>query len=677
MGKRRITESCRKKVFCLLAGLAVCALLRAAPIMQAYGDDEDCTSYEGTNIGTQDYYATRSYLGLRESDNSGQNTHPIESYLMECANGQYMLVQHGDMGVVVEYYDAQLKRLSSQVLPEELPIFGGFYAAGGNYYLLTGQENPTESPSVECFRLTKYDLSWKRLGSVGLYDCNTMFPFTAGSARMVSVGKYLIVRTSHRIYQIGDELGMTHQANCAIEFDTERMEVTDYSCAVGGPGFVSHSFNQFVGVQDGKIIGVDQGDSNPRAVTLYEYGSDASTGKVIGTGKYYNFFEIPGEKGYNFTGVTLGGFAVTDSTYLVVGSKINMENFSTSEQHNIFTCVMDKTTKEVKTTMITEDEYTLDEYGKWVQVSNPQLVEIEKGRYLLLWTKKYMLYYAYIDEYGQLTSEIMSAEGALSDCVPIVTKGKVLWYTWKNGTMIFYSIGLKDNSLSVKENTYGHHYEVTKRSGLKATLVCSECGHKTTATVPEEIKLWLESRIGWIDPSAFSRWYSLKTGDKQRLFYNQKSDKEYSITVSNPDVVFVRDDGLAYTGEHYYLINVLKPGTADITFYATYDSSVSQTIHITTADYVEPVTGFLIGARTANAIRLNWDKDSSVDGYIVEQYQDGKWVRIKKLKSKADATLRVAKLKTKTSYQFRIKAYKTIDGKVCYSEYVTIKGKTK
>ena len=96
-----------------------------------------------------------------------------------------------------------------------------------------------------------------------------------------------------------------------------------------------------------------------------------------------------------------------------------------------------------------------------------------------------------------------------------------------------------------------------------------------------------------------------------------------------------------------------------------------------TTDYIEPVTGFSVGARTANAIRLNWDKDSSVDGYIVEQYQDGKWVRIKKLKSKASATLRVAKLKTKTSYQFRIKAYKTINGKVCYSEYVTITGKTR
>lgn len=672
MGKRCIAKSYRKKGFCLLAVLAVCALLRAAPIMQAYGDGEDCASYEGTNIDAQDYYS--GFKGSEQLFNGGNWAHPVESYLVECADGRYMLVQHGDMGVVVEYYDAQLERLSSQVLPEELPIFGGFYAADENYYLLTGQENWEESPSVECFRLTKYDLSWKRLGSAGLSNCNTSCPFTSGGARMVAVGKYLVVRTSHNIYDVGDGSFLRHQANCAIEFDTERMEVTDYNCAVGGSGYVSHSFNQFVGEEGGKIIGVDQGDGSPRAVTLYEYAGDASVGKFLGNGERHNFFEIPGRKGDNFTGVTLGGFAITDSTYLIVGSKIDFRNFDDQETKNIFTCAMDKATKEVKTTMITDYGEITDEIWDWVLVSNPQFVEIEKGRYMLLWTMKDILYYAYIDENGQLISEIMSAEGALSDCVPIVMKGRILWYTWKNSTITFYSIDLKDNSLSVKENTYGHHYEVTKHSGSKAVLMCSECGDKTTVTVPKEVEVWfLSDIIGWTD------WFygSFQTGDTLNFFYRTEHNKEYSIAVSDPDVVRVQDNGQAFTGEHYYLATILKPGTADITFYATYDPSVSQTFQITTTDYIEPVTGFSVGARTANAIRLNWDKDSSVDGYIVEQYQDGKWVRIKKLKSKASATLRVAKLKTKTSYQFRIKAYKTINGKVCYSEYVTITGKTR
>lgn len=262
MGKR-IFKGCRIRGFWLLAALVVCMTWRMIPAQAVYADEGDCVSYEGTNLGGHNYYNT---LEDAEIENDYYHASTIRSYLVECADGRYMVVQYGDMGVVVEYYDAEFRRLSSQVLPEELPIFGGFYAVDGNYYLLTGQRNPDELASVECFRLTKYDSSWKRLGSAGLSDCNTTYPFLDG-ARMVSVGKYLVVRTCHHMYKAKD--GLNHQANCTIEFDTERMEVTDHTSNVSNPrtGYVSHSFNQFVEEEDGKIIGVDHGDAHPRAIT--------------------------------------------------------------------------------------------------------------------------------------------------------------------------------------------------------------------------------------------------------------------------------------------------------------------------------------------------------------------------------------------------------------------------
>ena len=70
MEKKQIFMFCRPSVFGLLAALIVCTALHTAPAVQAYADEEDCVSYEGTNIGTQDYYA-ESFKGLRESDNSG------------------------------------------------------------------------------------------------------------------------------------------------------------------------------------------------------------------------------------------------------------------------------------------------------------------------------------------------------------------------------------------------------------------------------------------------------------------------------------------------------------------------------------------------------------------------------------------------------------------------------
>ena len=45
---------------------------------------------------------------------------------------------------------------------------------------------------------------------------------------------------------------------------------------------------------------------------------------------------------------------------------------------------------------------------------------------------------------------------------------------------------------------------------------------------------------------------------------------------------------------------------------------------------VETVTPS-IGGRAADALRLNWERNPSADGYIIEQYKDGKWVRIARI----------------------------------------------
>ena len=142
MGKR-IFKGCRIRGFWLLAALVVCMTWRMIPAQAVYADEGDCVSYEGTNLGGHNYYNTledeekekdiseSTGLGHAEIESDYYHASTIRSYLVECADGRYMVVQYGDMGVVVEYYDAEFRRLSSQVLPEELPIFGGFYAVDG------------------------------------------------------------------------------------------------------------------------------------------------------------------------------------------------------------------------------------------------------------------------------------------------------------------------------------------------------------------------------------------------------------------------------------------------------------------------------------------------------------------------------------------------------------------
>ena len=81
------------------------------------------------------------------------------------------------------------------------------------------------------------------------------------------------------------------------------------------------------------------------------------------------------------------------------------------------------------------------------------------------------------------------------------------------------------------------------------------------------------------------------------------------------------------------------------------------------------VSGVKLGGRAADALRVNWTKNASADGYIVEMYQGNKWVRVAKITSNSTTTFRKAGLKAGTAYKFRVKAYKMSGKTAVYGAY--------
>ena len=81
------------------------------------------------------------------------------------------------------------------------------------------------------------------------------------------------------------------------------------------------------------------------------------------------------------------------------------------------------------------------------------------------------------------------------------------------------------------------------------------------------------------------------------------------------------------------------------------------------------VTGAKLTGRAADALRINWTKNASADGYIVEMYQGNKWVRVSKITNNNTTTFRKAGLKAGTVYNFRVKAYKMSGSIAIYSDY--------
>ena len=83
------------------------------------------------------------------------------------------------------------------------------------------------------------------------------------------------------------------------------------------------------------------------------------------------------------------------------------------------------------------------------------------------------------------------------------------------------------------------------------------------------------------------------------------------------------------------------------------------------------VSGVKLGGRAADALRVNWTKNASADGYIVEMYQGNKWVRVAKITNNNTTTFRKAGLKASTVYKFRVRAYKMSGSTAIYSDYST------
>ena len=122
---------------------------------------------------------------------------------------------------------------------------------------------------------------------------------------------------------------------------------------------------------------------------------------------------------------------------------------------------------------------------------------------------------------------------------------------------------------------------------------------------------------------------------------------------------------------HKYVDTVVKP-TYTTKGYTLHKCSVCGTSYkdtYTAKLTLAKVTGVKLGGRAADALRINWIKNTSADGYIVEMYQGGKWVRVAKITNNSTTTFRKAGLKASTVYKFRVRAYKMSGKTALYGNY--------
>ena len=512
-----------------------------------------CNFYTGMNLEAQNY-------SIRSST--------VNSYLTQSPDGGLMRVQAGAIDsqtLLIEYYDKQYNLQKTMTLQLSLPIFGAFYEADNNYYILTGANNQERDNKKEVYRLTKYSKDWKAQGSCSLFGANTTLPFRAGSARMARYGNYIFVRTCHQMYD-------GHQANVTFSVDTSNMSLTDAFTGVMNTkyGYVSHSFNQFIQVDNGTLVGSDHGDAYPRKLVVLKYPTDISKGEFVPSYgnkcAEYTMFDIPGRGSGNYTGVSQGGFEYSDSSYLIAG---NSDTNGEDSARNVFISSIPKDGGAATV------RYFSDYAGTEDSAATPQLVKTGSNSFVLLWSSRGYVYYTAVNGSGQQVGSTHKMAGNLSDCVPTIADGKLIWYGWRNENTVFYDISLSDLSVNHAVRIQnGHRYKYgTMAADGHVDKTCSVCGDTEQLAVPTSVNytfLFLDKTYVHMRDSMF-----LKSGNEYRLMWDYKFQNtslkkisDLKITSSDPSVLQVEEE---ISGSEWAWIKALKSGKVTLTVQDKYN----------------------------------------------------------------------------------------------------------
>ena len=412
---------------------------------------------------------------------------PLFYNLHDCGNGTFEIVEYRDGIIDIDSYTIDGKKTGTVTIKTELPYFGGFYSGSQYNFIFTGNENTEEDDLKTTVRVDKYTKDWKLAGRMEILGNNTVCPFDAGSLRCAEKDGYLYVHTSHEMYTSND--GLNHQANMSFSIKISDMTHIDNANDANlsrSFAYASHSFNQFIHFDGDQLVAVNHSDAyTHRAIILTRTNFKVANGRFIprsseesrnlkSTTEY--LFVIPGRYGMNMTGVSVGGFEVTEDAYLV---SISTVDHSLVEDYTHFELVGLEQEERNPIVLITEKnglgdaeskQLVLAQYvGKNKTCSAPYLVKMDNGNVTVLWEEFNITYeamdyvypgykravykscgvkYGVLDSEGNLISDIISAPKVrlAADSQPICIDGKVIWYVnLSDGQRTVYTLDTREN----------------------------------------------------------------------------------------------------------------------------------------------------------------------------------------------------------------------------------------
>ncbi|GEM_PF-239760 len=246
--------------------------------------------------------------------------------------------------------------------------------------------------------------------------------------------------------------------------------------------------------------------------------------------------------------------------------------------------------------------------------------------------------------------------------------------TSADGYMIDVYDGTKWKSIKTFTSNANTSFDI---KGLKASLTYKfrMRAYKTFGSVTEYSAYSAELNVT-TDPSVITgAVLGGRAADALRVNWNKNTSADGYIVemyqgenwvsvakITDNSTTTFRKAGLAPSTVYKFRVRAYKiDGKAEL--YGNYSSMV------TARTNPSVITGAVLGGRAADALRVNWSKNTSADGYIVEMYQGENWVRVAKITDNSTTTFRKAGLDASTVYKFRVRAYKMDGTTALYGNY--------
>lgn len=454
--------------------------------------------------------ATSSY-----QDWNWANPDPVYVYSEQSGNLGVVTRDSRDNTLNIDTYDPATLTRTGEAVTVPLsgwPDWGGFYAGpDGYFYVLVGQENPSEDDNLDAVQVRRYDDSWKLIGTASVQGGATQgsvkgiySPFDAGDAHMTLVGNRLVVHMARTIYAIQ---GVHHQVNLTFEVDVDTMTATTFD-QLGEVAYSSHSFQQLVAMNGSDLVMVDHGDAYPRAIQLGVMAGYPDQRNVT----TYDLLPFPGAEGNNFTGASVTDLISGPDGVLVLGNSIQQSGGSLGspdERRNAFAISADPAdgnhTVHWLTAFSAEGSRGAME-SRAVQVGEDRyavLVGVQDGPH-------YRLEYRLIDSAGDVLASTSFPDVFYATiCEPIVVGETIYW------------VGDEPTSSTSKTSAYLFGVDVSDPTTPVLTDVARAITPTPgTITVVSPPRLKGQFRVGEIVRTSRGEWSPAPTATRYRWYRN-------------------------------------------------------------------------------------------------------------------------------------------------------------